>query len=128
MASTLRTPTPGDQHAYWCIHANRRRPHALRETAATGLSSLISDPLTGFVAAFMNFITSAIGVVHYGRHRSNPIHLNRPRSDSDPIIVRSLLTCIVNIQTFKHLHPHSHTHRIPIQTSKSPHPAIYLPT
>jgi len=44
--------------------------------------------------AFMNFITSAIGVVHYARYRSNPIHLNRPRSDSDPIIVRSLVSSI----------------------------------
>ena len=28
VASAVPTTTPGDQHAYWRVHANRRRPHA----------------------------------------------------------------------------------------------------
>jgi len=57
----------------------------------TSLWGLTRSPEgTAFVATFMNFITSAIGIIHYGRFRSGPIHLNRPRSDSHPIIIRSL--------------------------------------
>ena len=46
MASPVLTTTPGDQHAYWHVHANRRRPHASWGTASTGLKSLKSDQLT----------------------------------------------------------------------------------
>ena len=46
VASAVPTTTSGDQHAYCRVHANRRPPHASRETAATGLLSLKSDPLT----------------------------------------------------------------------------------
>ena len=91
VASTVLTTTPGDQHAYWHVHANRRRPHALQETAATGLQSLKSDPLTTVDGICRRIHESVIGVVHYGRYRSDSIHLNRPRSDSDPIIDRSLV-------------------------------------
>ena len=54
-----------------------------------------SDPLTavdGICCRIHEFYY--IGVIHYGRFQSDPIHLNRPRSDSDPIIVRSL--CFIN--------------------------------
>ena len=63
------------------------------------LGSLTHSPLSmAFVAAFMNFITSAIGVIHYGRFWSDPIHLKvesvtiRFRSDNLPFSLCDELT------------------------------------
>jgi len=49
---------------------------------------------TAFVAAFMNFITSAIGVVHYGRFRSDPLESAtiRFRSDNRPFSILHSIT------------------------------------
>ena len=94
MATAVPTTTPG-VGVFTPTSANRRRPHASRETAATGLQSLKSDPLTTVDGICRRIHESAIGVVHYARYRSDSIHLNRPRSDSNPIIVHSLIGIFV---------------------------------
>jgi len=40
----------------------------------------------------MLFIISRISIIYRGRFRFDSIHAYRPRYDSDPIIVRSLVT------------------------------------
>ena len=62
--------------------------HMLRERRR--LLSLKSDRLNTVDGICRPIHESAIGVVHYAGYRSDSIHLNRPLSDSDPIIVRSL--------------------------------------
>jgi len=95
VASPLPTMTPTVNYCMFTAtdvdHMLRRRRRLLDYSLwslTRSLQSLLQ--WMAFIAAFMNFITSAISIIHYAQFWSDSIHLNRPRSDSDPIIIRSL--------------------------------------
>jgi len=78
---------------------------------------LKSDPLTAVDGICRRVHKLAIGVVHYARYPSDSIHLSRPRSDSDPIIVHSLALCHVKLACRQTRHAQSHRQEMVIAMS-----------